>query len=247
MDALLDPARDRVVRRRIPRVLKACATARSAEGLLAALDDPSFDIRAAAAAALAAHPRAQRRRSHRARRGARARPPRARLAARPSTASSADLRAAVAHARARPLQIAWAAMKGDDRALRGTALEYLANVLPEDVFPRLRSLFGASARPAAPAPGRRAGRRRAAQPPRSACGSRARPGARGASGRSVGRVVAEVRRQPALHRAQVHALARGGSRAPGRGRSCRARSSAPAGARSRSRRPTRPGASRSSR
>jgi hypothetical protein len=43
-----------------------------------------------------------------------------------------------------PLQIAWAAMKGQDRSLRGTALEYLSNVLPEDVFPRIRSVFGAS-------------------------------------------------------------------------------------------------------
>ena len=33
-----------------------------------------------------------------------------------------------------PLQIAWAAMKAQDRALRGTALEYLSNVLPADVF-----------------------------------------------------------------------------------------------------------------
>ncbi|HEY7921777.1 MAG TPA: hypothetical protein VII62_01260, partial [Vicinamibacteria bacterium] len=51
-----------------------------------------------------------------------------------------------------PLQIAWAAMKGDDRSLRGTALEYLANVLPEDVFKRLRSLFGAFTWTAEPVP-----------------------------------------------------------------------------------------------
>jgi hypothetical protein len=43
-----------------------------------------------------------------------------------------------------PLQIAWAAMNGPDRTLRGTALEYLDNVLPDDVFPRVRSCFGAS-------------------------------------------------------------------------------------------------------
>jgi hypothetical protein len=49
-----------------------------------------------------------------------------------------------------PLQIAWAAMKGHDRVLRGTALEYLANVLPEDVFTRLRSCFGASSWEARP-------------------------------------------------------------------------------------------------
>ena len=47
-----------------------------------------------------------------------------------------------------PLQIAWTAMKSQDRALRGTALEYLSNVLPADVFPRIRSCFGASSIPA---------------------------------------------------------------------------------------------------
>ena len=46
-----------------------------------------------------------------------------------------------------PLQIAWAAMRGQDRALKGTALEYLSNVLPPDVFPRVRSCFGASTAP----------------------------------------------------------------------------------------------------
>jgi hypothetical protein len=46
-----------------------------------------------------------------------------------------------------PLQIAWAAMKGQDKRLHGTALEYLANVLPEDVFKRLRSCFGATTWP----------------------------------------------------------------------------------------------------
>ncbi len=43
-----------------------------------------------------------------------------------------------------PLLIAWAAMKTQDKGLRGTALEYLSNVLPDDVFTRLRSCFGAS-------------------------------------------------------------------------------------------------------
>ena len=38
-------------------------------------------------------------------------------------------------------------MKAQDRALRGTAMEYLSNVLPADVFPRVRSCFGASTAP----------------------------------------------------------------------------------------------------
>jgi len=41
-------------------------------------------------------------------------------------------------------------MKSQDRALRGTALEYLSNVLPDDVFPRVRSVFGAASAPAPP-------------------------------------------------------------------------------------------------
>jgi AAA family ATP:ADP antiporter len=53
VDALLDPAGDPKVRRRIPRVLKACATVRSAEGCSTPLPTTRLDIRAAAAAALA--------------------------------------------------------------------------------------------------------------------------------------------------------------------------------------------------
>ena len=38
-------------------------------------------------------------------------------------------------------------MKGQDRALKGTALEYLANVLPDELFPRVRSVLGAASAP----------------------------------------------------------------------------------------------------
>jgi AAA family ATP:ADP antiporter len=144
VDALLDPGGDPKVRRRIPRVLKACATSRSVEGLRAALDDPLFDVRAAAAAALAAiHER-----------GAVVRFGREEVLGRVrrelDSGETVDrqipqLFALLSLTLERgPLQIAWAAMKGQDRSLRGTALEYLANVLPEDVFPRIRSVFGAS-------------------------------------------------------------------------------------------------------
>ena len=88
VDALLDPSLDPVVRRRVPRVLKACTTTRAAEGLQAALDDAAFDIRAAAARRARGDPRAQRRRAHVARRGAGARAARARLRARRSSARS---------------------------------------------------------------------------------------------------------------------------------------------------------------
>ncbi len=147
VDALLDPAGDPKVRRRIPRVLKACATNRSAEGLRTALDDPSFDIRAAAAAALAAiHERSGVVRVGREDVLGRVR--RELDSGETVDRQIPQLFALLSLTLERgPLQIAWAAMKGQDRSLRGTALEYLANVLPDDVFPRIRSVFGASTSP----------------------------------------------------------------------------------------------------
>jgi hypothetical protein len=152
VDALLDPSLERVVRRRIPRILKACATARAAEGLQAALDDPAFDIRAAAAAALAAiHERSAVVRTTRDEVLQRVR--RELDSGETVERQIPQIYALLSLALERgPLQIAWAAMKGEDRSLRGTALEYLANVLPEDVFKRLRSLFGAFTWTAEPVP-----------------------------------------------------------------------------------------------
>jgi len=147
VDALLDPSGDPKVRRRIPRVLKASPTNRSAEGLRAALDDPSFDIRAAAAAALAAiHERSGLVRVGREEVLGRVR--RELDSGETVDRQIPQLFALLSLTLERgPLQIAWAAMKGQDRSLRGTALEYLANVLPDDVFPRIRSVFGASTSP----------------------------------------------------------------------------------------------------
>ena len=143
VDALLDPSQDAVVRRRIPRVLKACPSVRSAEGLQAALDDATFDIRAASAAALAAiHERSAVVRASRDDVLVRVR--RELDSGETVERQVPQIFALLSLVLERgPLQIAWAAMKGEDRALRGTALEYLANVLPEDVFKRLRSCFGA--------------------------------------------------------------------------------------------------------
>jgi hypothetical protein len=145
VDALLDPAGDPVVRRRVPRVLKTCPTALAAFGLQAALDDPSFDVRAAAGAALASiHERSSVVRVTRDEVLARVR--RELDSGETVERQIPQIYALLSLVLERgPLQIAWAAMKGDDRSLRGTALEYLANVLPEDVFRRLRSCFGAAA------------------------------------------------------------------------------------------------------
>ena len=144
VDALLDTSADPVVRRRVPRVLKACPTLRAAQGLQAALDDPAFDIRAAAAAALAAiHERSAVVRVGRDEVLARVR--RELDSGETVERQIPQLFALLTLVLERgPLQIAWAAMKGQDRRLHGTALEYLANVLPEDVVRRLRSCFGAT-------------------------------------------------------------------------------------------------------
>jgi ATP:ADP antiporter, AAA family len=148
VDAMLDPAGDPVVRRRIPRVLKACPTPRAAQGLLAALDDSSFDVRAAAAAALAAmHEHSSIVEISRDEVLGRVR--RELDSGEPVDRQLPQLFALLSLTLERgPLQIAWTAMKSQDRALRGTALEYLSNVLPADVFPRIRSCFGASSVPA---------------------------------------------------------------------------------------------------
>jgi hypothetical protein len=141
---MLDPAGDPLVRRRIPRVLKACPTPRAAQGLRTALDDPSFDVRAAAAAALAAlHERTSVVEISRHEVLERVR--RELDSGEPVDRQLPQLFALLSLTLERgPLQIAWTAMKAQDRALRGTALEYLANVLPGDLFPRIRSCFGAS-------------------------------------------------------------------------------------------------------
>ena len=148
VDALLDPAEDPRVRRRIPRVLKACPTPRAAEGLAAALDDPSFEVRSSAAAALAAlHERSAVVRVSRDDVLERVR--RELDSGEPVDRQLPQLFALLSLTLERgPLQIAWTAMKAQDRALRGTAMEYLSNVLPADVFPRIRSCFGASSVPA---------------------------------------------------------------------------------------------------
>jgi HEAT repeat protein len=130
LDALLDPSKDPAVRRRLPRVLKVCATPRAVHGLLLGLGDTRLDVRAQCALALASitsrHPELD--------------------------VSRADVfsvvRREVSDAEGapdldhvftllslvlerEPLQIALQALRGPDRALRGTALEYLENVLPE--------------------------------------------------------------------------------------------------------------------
>jgi hypothetical protein len=135
LDAILDPATDVVVRRRLPQVLKAAPSRWAAEGLLRGLEDPELSVRAACAGALAA---------------LLARAPDLRVPAdvvfatvlrelRDTSAASEDLTLAQVFLLLslvldrEPLRIAARAIRGPDVRLRGTALEYLENVLPTDV------------------------------------------------------------------------------------------------------------------
>ncbi|HEY7514172.1 MAG TPA: hypothetical protein VIC87_06825, partial [Vicinamibacteria bacterium] len=54
VDALLDPATPTVLRRRLPRVLKASPTPRAVEGLVLALSDARFEVRSQVGQALVA-------------------------------------------------------------------------------------------------------------------------------------------------------------------------------------------------
>ena len=142
LDALLDPGRDLAVRRRIPRVLRAAPTQRAADGLLLALADPSFELRRQSALTLARI--TERAPDVRVPAAAVLAAARRELAAGPRGGTDDDAprsERGLAHVFTllslvvdrEPLQIAYRALVGGDASLRGTALEYLENVLPEDV------------------------------------------------------------------------------------------------------------------
>jgi hypothetical protein len=154
VDRLLDPELDLRVRRRIPRVLKACRSQRAASGLLLGLHDPVFDVRVQVALALA------------------------QIAPEPATVSlgegivldtdaildrvrselttgrsswdANDVRRGLDHVfvmlgLALPresLSIAYRALRGGDPSLRGTAFEYLEVVLPAPIRELLVPLLG---------------------------------------------------------------------------------------------------------
>ena len=153
VDWLLDPETPPLVRRRIPRVLKGVLTARAVSGLLGALDDPVFEVRYEAAVALSV------------------------LTSRDATliVASDQVFAQVVKELEQGeggdqvldhtftllglvldrehLRTALQALQTEDRRLRGTALEYLENVLPDTVREPLWPRIGkdapekASARP----------------------------------------------------------------------------------------------------
>jgi ATP:ADP antiporter, AAA family len=148
VDALLDPALEAVVRRRVARVLKGVPTQRAADGLLIALEDDRFDVRYRAAQALV--------RIRGENPGLAMAPERVLALARQEAAHAGRSPRHLEHVFTvlslvldrRPLEIARRALQGGDASLRGTALEYLDNVLPPAVRDRIWPSLGQGGRPA---------------------------------------------------------------------------------------------------
>jgi hypothetical protein len=152
VDALADPQQPAAVRRRIPRVLKASPSPRAVDGLVLGLSDADFAVRRSCAVVLV---------------WMRARHAELAVPAAPVYAAAAreldhagadpvaqldlvfDLLGSVGDCDA--LRAARWALRGEDQHLRGTALEYLEQVLPEAVRrPLLRRLGATPKAPARP-------------------------------------------------------------------------------------------------
>lgn len=143
VDALLDPDAEPMIRRRVARVLKNVPTQRAADGLLIGLDDVRFDLRYRCAQALL------RIRAH----NAAVAVPSERLleiAAR-EAAHAGESPRHLEHCftllgivlERGPLDSAYRALQSNEPGLRGTALEYLENVLPGTVRDKLWPHLGA--------------------------------------------------------------------------------------------------------
>ena len=148
VDALVDPRQDPVVRRRIPRVLRVTPTQRAADGLLVGLRDERLDLRYRCAQALVRikeqNPALKISREE------------AVTAALREIGSGGQSGRSLDHVfsilslvlERESLDIALRALRTGDAALRGTALEYLENVLPDPVRKGLWPLLGSPDRPA---------------------------------------------------------------------------------------------------
>jgi hypothetical protein len=160
IDALLDPEESVVIRRRIPRVLKVADSQRAADGLLLGLGDRRFEVRYQCAIALVqmternpdlrlpadAVLAAARREVEVGKKVWESR----RLLERPDDEKESPFFEAFLRDRTsrslehvfnilslalerEPLRLAYRALSTVDETLRGTALEYLENVLPEAI------------------------------------------------------------------------------------------------------------------
>ena len=142
IDALLDNRQPSSVRRRMPRVLKSCTTQRAADGLILGLGDEAFAVRYECGVALARI----------AERDSKLRIDRDTVLAVVETElerhrSEDKLMQHVFNLLSlvldnEPLKMAYWALKSDG-AQRGTALEYLDNVLPDNVRRAMWPVLGA--------------------------------------------------------------------------------------------------------
>lgn len=154
MDQLLDTSKPHVVRRRIPRVLRELGTARARDGLLAGLDDDNFGVRYYCAQALfrtvVNHPGLAPQRERIFKLIDREAEASSEEWARPLHVHESDSISSIGPPQSRrpsarveyaflllgtvlerePLELCLKAVSSGDQALRGTALEYLENVLP---------------------------------------------------------------------------------------------------------------------
>jgi len=138
LDALLDPTRTPVVRRRLARVLSVCRSQVVADGLLMAVEDSLPDVRAQSARSL----------FRIRRRYADVRIDAERLLDLMRTElarSEPDLRHVFTLLSfvlpVQPLRAAYRGLRGDDPRARGTALEYLHGVLPKEIRGALLGRF----------------------------------------------------------------------------------------------------------
>lgn len=146
-DALIDRNQEDVVRRRLARVFSVCVSQRAADGLMLALDDERFDVRFQAARSLAA---------------VLDKNPQLRIDAnrieRVVLREVAEGQPRLAHVFTllslilprEPVQIAFRSLNSPDRRLRGTALEYLDEVLPASIRRGLWTLIAPEALPPSP-------------------------------------------------------------------------------------------------
>lgn len=167
-DALLDPTLSVVIRRRVPRALDRCPTSRCAQALVEGLFDPEQDVRSQCALALLRiieqNPKVplSRERIVDAIQYDLSRQNKRLPASKDVFDGHRSIDEEFAHARAdpridhamtllavvlerEPVHLAYHALYGDDPALRGTAIEYLDNVLPEGIKPALLGLVEGSA------------------------------------------------------------------------------------------------------
>jgi AAA family ATP:ADP antiporter len=142
LDVLLDPDQDPLIRRRVPRVLKAVPTQRAVEGLLAAIRDQRFDVRYRSAQTLLHLREQDQTLSIPASEGLSA-AVRELERSRPSPRGLDHVfRLLSLGLPGEPLRTALLAWRTGDGSMRGTALEYLENVLPASVSAALWPWLG---------------------------------------------------------------------------------------------------------